>query len=1109
MSDRSLHSRGIPSFARKLMFVVSVVACITLAMPTTIHAQVTTGNIAGTVTDASGAALPGVTVEAIHVPTGTHYSTVSEASGRYTIPNVRIGGPYKVTGALEGMKPADVTGVQVNIGSTTEVPLGMRLSAVSESITVTARPDDVINPNKTGSTSTVQEKQIQQLPTVNRNIQDFARTNPYFVVDPRDDSGTLMQVAGRNNRYNSIQIDGAVNNDLFGLAASGTPGGQSNASPISIDAIEQLQLVVSPYDVRQGGFTGGGVNAVTRSGSNKLSGSLFGTKRNQSNVGKVVPVFNTTPLTNFNGNGTVTNVISKPIVNFDYSQYGGRLGGPIMQDKLFFFVNGERNRKSQPDGTSADGSAGTSYVNAAQDVVCGGVPGCSAARLAQDLITKYGYDPGGLGDIQKQTPSNLIFARLDFNATAGNALTLRNNYVKGSTDVVANRSGSQFRYPTAIYQQQNHTSSTVAQLNSVISTGSFNEARIGYQTIKDARVTPVQFPSIEIGGANQNATLNAGTERFSGANSLDQKITEITDDFTMLKGNHTIVLGTHNELFKFKNLFLSEFDGYYFYPTLAAFENQTCPKITTGTGCEYRISYATGADPSRPTSFGAQQFGFYINDQWHVNNNVTVTMGLRADKPRFNDTPSFNPIVQTALGFNTSTHPAEDIVLSPRVGFNWNPGGGTKQQVRGGVGVFAGRTPYVWVSNAYAGTGVEQVALACRSIDGCAVPAFNADPANQPKLGAAGALSVDLIDPHFKFPRVLRSTLGYDRDLFLGIRGTLEVLYSKTLQDVYYENLNDVQTGTSVLDGRPTYSRVSSAVVDATYLTNTTKGSETTETIQLVRPFSHGVTLSGNYAHQKAQSAFDATSSRAISNWRFQHGQGNIFQPNLGRSAFEQKNRINLNATYDFNTGPFSHTIGIYFNAQSGRPYSILMGGDPNRDTNASNDLLYVPGGDNKVILCPSNAGNPTATNPCGTVAALSSSLLSNYLTFAGINPNKARIINKYESFEPWSRHMDLHYALQLPIKVAHTEVSFDMLNFLHLLSRANGNVYFVGNQNITPVNYTAQDATTGLPIYREGSTTRDTAGNRVFGSLTPGRQYSISDLQSRWQARLGLRISY
>jgi len=1097
MFERRTSNRpAIMSSVLRSLFIVTI--AVLFVLPAT--AQVTTGNISGTVTDATGAALPGVTVEAVHVPTGTHYQTVSEASGRFFIANARVGGPYTVTGNLEGFKPSQSSNVTVNLGTTTEVGLKMQLATVTESITVTARPDDIINPNRTGSTSTVNTEQIQTLPTVNRSLQDMARTNPYFAIDPRDDSGTAMQVAGRNNRYNNIQIDGAVNNDLFGLAATGTPGGQSNAQPISLDAIEQIQLVVSPYDVRQGGFTGGGVNAVTRSGTNKISGSVYGTKRNESTVGKVVPIF--TPAA-FNGNGTFTSISDKPITNFDYSQYGGRLGGAIVQDKLFFFVSGERNRQTQPNGTSADGTAGTNYVNAAQDAACGNVPGCSAAQLRQDLINKYSYDPGALGDIPQRTPSNLAFFRFDFNATPSNALTLRYNYVKGSTDVIANRTSSQFRYPTSIYSQADHTGSTVAQLNSVISSSAFNEARVGYQTIKDIRNTPVQFPSIEIGGANQNATLNAGTERFSGANSLDQKVTEITDDFTYVKGDHTIVLGTHNELFKFKNLFLSEFNGYYFYPTLTAFEKQDC-----SVGCEYRISYATGADPKRPTSFGAQQYGFYVSDQYHASNNLNLVFGLRADKPKFDDTPSFNQTVLTALGRHTDEHPGEDVVFSPRIGFNWNPNAGGRQQFRGGIGIFAGRTPYVWISNAYAGTGVEQVALACRTVDKCTVPAFNPDPLNQPKLGAAGALSVDMVDPNFRFPRVLRATLGYDRDLFFGIRGSAEMLYSKTEQDVYYQNLNYVRTGTSVLDGRPTYSRATTQIVDATFLTNTNKGSERTTTVQLSRPFSHGVTLSGSYAHQNARSAFDATSSRAISNWRFQHSMGDIFTPTLGRSAFEVKNRFTVNATYDLTTGPLTHSFGLFYNAQSGRPYSILMGGDPNKDTNTSNDLLYIPG-TNNFILCPSSAGNPTATNPCGTRAAIDPNIFNSYVKAAGLNPDQARIINKYESFEPWSRHLDFHYALGLPVKTVRTEVTFDMLNLLHYFNKEYGNVYFVSNQNTTPVNYVGQDPTTGKPVYREASTTVDANGNRIFGSLTPGRQFSIGNLVSRWQMRLGLRVSF
>src|SRR6266581_5272898 len=292
-------------FVRRFnVFGLALMVCALIFATTPLFAQVTTGSIAGTVvSDADNSALPGVTVEAVHTPTGTRYQTVAGANGRYTLPNVRVGGPYKVTGSLEGFKPAN-TVVFASLGATSEVPLRMKLAAVTETVTVTAKQDEIINPGHTGSTSAVAEKQIETLPTVNRSLQDFARTNPYFNVEVWDASSTRMTVAGRNNRYNTIQIDGAVNNDLFGLADTGTPGGQANTQPISLDAIQQLQLVVSPYDVRQGGFTGGGINAVTRSGTNKLEGSVFGTKRNKSFVGKGPEVLS-------------------PVAPFDQTQWGG------------------------------------------------------------------------------------------------------------------------------------------------------------------------------------------------------------------------------------------------------------------------------------------------------------------------------------------------------------------------------------------------------------------------------------------------------------------------------------------------------------------------------------------------------------------------------------------------------------------------------------------------------------------------------------------------------------------------------------------------------------------------------------------------------------------
>ena len=1039
---------------------------LTLALAAAGYAQVTSGNIAGTAAS-GGDRLPGVTVEVIHVPTNTSYSGISGSDGRFQIPNVRAGGPYRVTGILEGFRSAEVNGLQVKLGETANVDLQLRL-ATAEAITVTAEADPIINSGRTGSTSAVSEEQLETLPTVNRSLQDFARTNPYFRVDPTDISSTRMNVAGRNNRYNQIQIDGAVNNDLFGLADTGTPGGQTDAQPISVDAIQELQLVVSPYDVRQGGFTGGGVNAVTRSGTNSIEGSLFYSERSPDLVGD-------------GPRGT-------QLSDFDHTQYGARLGGPVLQDRLFFFVNGELTRRSAPTGVAADGSAGTNYNNA----------NFPAQRLRELLMSRYQYDPGTLSDFPTITDSDNYFARLDWNAGASNQLTLRHNYVDAVRDVVAGRSSSRFTFPTATYTIADETNSSVLQLNSVFSSDLFNEARVGFQTIRDVRALPVIFPSIEIGGSAQNGILVAGSERFSGANALDQDVLEITDDLTWTRGNHTVILGTHNELFSFKNLFLSDVYGAYFFPTMAAFE--------AGQATEYRISYATGADPRRPTSFDVAQYGFYVSDQWRPTTALTLTLGLRADIPSFGDTPSFNERVQTLIGYNTAVTPKEDPVWSPRLGFNWQIPG--NQQLRGGIGVFAGRTPYVWVSNAYAGTGVEQASLTCLASANCAVPVFNPDPNNQPRnLGSAGVLTVDVTDPEFEFPRVLRATLGYDRDLFFGVKGTIEGLWSQTQKDVFYYNVNLRETGTSPLDGRPVYSRLNTGMADAYLLTNTESGDELTATLQLNRPFRNGWVMGASYAWQDANSAFDATSSRAVSNWRFRHTKGDLFDPDdVSRSSFEVEHRGNANIAYSRNTGPIAHTVGLFYNVQSGRPYSIMMGSlgaSVNGDFNTSNDLLYVPASADAFILCPSGANAaPNASSACrsssATFSAIDANRLFNYLESAGLD-GRGRILDRYEASEPWSRQLDLHYELGFPVSRFRPMVTFDVLNILNMIDEEYGNVYFVPNQNITPVTYNGIDPTTNKPVYRENSST----------ILNPRAQFTLADLRSRWTARVGLRVSF
>ena len=1053
-----------PRISIRRWFMAALAVCAFALVPAlAVHAQVTTGAITGAVVGADGAALPGVTVEAVHVPTGTRYDAVTGSNGRFTMPNVRVGGPYRVTATLEGFRTFENNNVQVGVGQSTDVPVTLQLAAVTEAITVTASADEVINPNRTGSTSAVSTEQIETLPTVNRTIQDFARTNAYVNVDPQDASSTRLYIAGKNNRYNSIAIDGAVNNDLFGLADTGTPGGQANALPISLDALEQIQIAVSPYDVRQGGFTGGGINVVTRSGTNNWDGSLFYSKRNPSLVGE----------------GATYNVVSGKYEvldrsleakEFESEQYGGRFGGPIIKDKLFFFVNGEKNKRAEQGDFSGDTTIpSNSYKNPA-DLVA----------VRDFLMQHFNYDPGSLGDIPQTSHSDNLFGRIDWNIASSNQLTVRHNYVKAANDVISDRNRNRFRFPTSIYAFADETNSTVAQLNSTFGANLFNEGFVNYTTVRDSRAVPAVFPGIEIGGSGpRNADILAGTEQFSGANGLDQDILEITDNLTWLRGAHTITVGTHNEFFSFKNLFLSSFYGHYYFRTMQDFLNLN-PE-------QYFISFATGDDPRAATAFDVAQYGLYANDQWALGHHVTLTLGLRADKPKFQDSPPENPVIFNAVGIHSSSTASEQVVLSPRFGFNWQIT--PTQQLRGGIGSFAGRTPYVWISNSYAGTGIGVVSLTCAK-PSC-TPTFVADPLNQPKSFPAGggAFEADITDPDFQLPRVLRATLGYDTQLPWGIRGTGEVLWSKTQQDVYYQNLNFVPNGTSALDGRPVYKRNSTALSQAIFLTNTNKGEQTMESLQLTKAFGRLFTLATSYTHQDAKSAFDGTSSTALSQWRFHHTTGDIYNPELSTSAFETEHRFNIAGTFNFNTAFLSHSIGLYYNAQSGRPYSLLFGNDVNGDTQSTNDLIFLA--DPANVIVNRNSGSTWTGDPVEQYRK--------YLQYAGVD-KFGRVLKRYELTEPWTRQLDLHYELGLPsFRTVRTMITGDMLNVLAMFSDDYGITRYVANQNFAPFNYGGIDAATGKIIYNERS--KDT--------LAEGSQFSVATDRSRWQARVGVRVTF
>jgi hypothetical protein len=358
--------------------------------------NVTTGTITGVVKDAQGGVLPGATVVATHTPTGTVYEGVTEADGTFSLLNVRVGGPYDLVANMASFRSQTLTGLTVNLGQSTSIDFTLQLETLTETVTVTADASSLFSPAMAGTSANIEQGVIENLPTVQRSFQDFARVNPFFVP--------AISVAGRNTRYNNIQIDGAVNNDIFGLADSGTPGGQADTQPIGIDAIQELQLVVAPYDVRQGGFSGGGVNAITKSGTNDWHGGAFFFTRDQDLVGDGID--------------------DRPIATFSDKQFGGSFGGPMVRNKAFFFGNLDWGRKDTPSGFSIDGASGVSFGREAE-----------AQRFRDILQSRYGYDPGGLDEFIRETKSDKMFIRTDFNVSSAHQLTVRHNYVDALNDV--------------------------------------------------------------------------------------------------------------------------------------------------------------------------------------------------------------------------------------------------------------------------------------------------------------------------------------------------------------------------------------------------------------------------------------------------------------------------------------------------------------------------------------------------------------------------------------------------------------------------------------------------------------------------------------------------
>ncbi len=1005
--------------------------------------NVTTGTLTGVVTDAGRGVLPGVTIAAIHTPTGTTYEGVTEGDGTFTLLNVRVGGPYEITATLTGFRPQKQTEVMAALGQATKVDLTLQIATLQETVVVMATASSVFTTSNAGTSANIEQAVIENLPTIQRSLTDFARTNPFFAPSNTNaNSGTALSVAGRSGRYNNLQIDGAVNNDLFGLADSALPGGLANTEPISLSAIQELQLVVSPYDVRQGNFSGGGINAITKSGTNTLHGELLYVFRNQDWV----------------GNG----VDDRPIATFTDKQFGGSLGGPLARNRAFFFGNVELQRRETPSGWSIDGSSGQAFGRTAEVQ--------RALAIAQ---SRFGYNPGPISEFIRENPNDKIFVRADMNVSQSHQLTVRHNFID-STNNVGTTTNTRFLFPDQFYEFQSKANSTVGQLNS--SFGRLvNEARVTFQRISDVRNNrndPFPQVNIRMGGGQD---IRFGTEQFSARNELDQDIIEISEDVTFVRGQHQWTFGTHNELFKFRNLFIRDNFGTYDFNSIDLFEQ--------GLAQSFDYSFSATSDPLQSAEFWVYQLGFYAGDVWRLSNDLTLTYGIRLDKPIFPDVPAANPAVGALYGFGTDVVP-KTSTWSPRAGLNWNLSNDTaQQQIRLGAGLFGGRTPYVWLSNQYTNTGNEftRISTGFNANNRFPfVPNVNQQPRN---VGAAATNEINLVDEAYDFPQLVRGNIGYDRSLFLGLIGNVEVLFSKTVKDIDYRNLNLAVAGQRP-DGRPFYTRSNPGFSDVILLTNTDQGSAYTFTTKIERPFRGGWYAQGSYLYGRSRSVNDGGSSQARSNWINNYfGATGVNDVPVAIANFDPAHRVTLSAAYTIPLGPARSTVSAYYNGQTGRPYAYRYSNDVNVDQGTTNDLMYIPRDANDVIIAN------------GTFDQLMSFLNDSNCT--DLAPGA--IVERNSCRAPWTNTLDFHVDFKWPMGRYSGEITFDVQNLINQFSSSDGLVRFATFNGIAPVS-AAVDPATGKWIYTL---------NTIVTAPAANPRFSRDDLRSRWQGQLGFNFRF
>lgn len=1050
----------------------------------------------GTVVNAEGAPQAQVLIAVLHVPSGFTASTFTNADGRYLLTGLRAGSGYRVRVEQLGYETIERTDVSLLPGETLVLDFELSTQPISlEDVRVQAEADPRFSRSRTGSATIVGEEAIRGHPTVERDFIQMAEISP--VVSRTEDGG--LSISGQNSRYNAVLIDGALHQDVFGASPGGVPGSEARARALPMDAVQDFQVEVAPFDVRQSGFTGGMLNAVTKSGTNEWQASFTGEFRDENHFGPMVV------------DGTD---VSPP--SYRKRVMAGTLGGPVFTDRLHLFMAAELETREEPPLGYSIGRGSAHQTRVSAD---------SAARAVQILRDVYFQDAGDAGIYRLDNMSGNAFGRVDWQINEGHSLTAHLNYVAAERDMPPNRTPlGPYEFSSTGYGLESTTVGIKAQLNSRLTDQLSNELMVNVQRTRDARDPAGDFPQVDVTVRSTfdeitlRREIRAGAGYMSQRSDLDQDVVQLTDAVSWARGDVTTIFGAGLDVFRFRHNSLPGSMGYYRFDTLEDLE------LNQPSHYEVNLLREGVSDPS--VRFDVLQPGLLIQNEHRFPDGLIMYYGIRADMPIFPTEPEHNPVVEATFGRRTDRLPSGHLLISPRIGVNWQSDRQYMTQVRGGGGVFTGRLPYVWLSNAYANTGLRSVVFTCHPWDTPAMHPLNpptacADGTTVEEAGAANAL---VFHPDFRFPRELKASLAIDQKLPLGLTGSAEVLLVQTMSQVIIHDLNLVQAAPGDRDYAKIFGRrlqYGEPIAPTGYVARQLlpgyghvleMGNETSSgfahaiTLGLEQRIGRYLTWSGSYSFNHSDDVQSLQSGDALVNFA---SNPIGYDPNLlGRrpSAFNRPwkavgaLRARLPERWTGGT-----ELSLLYIGEAGHRYSYVYADDINGDgypgpgvqLDASNDLFFVP----REITDLQRA-------PLGTMMVL------NDLIDAEPCLREARgsILKRNACSAPDFHRLDLKVIQPVTLGRYRVEVTGSILNFLNLLDDEWGREIYVpplvpilalGTRETRAPGVILPD--TPPSLHYVGPVVRDDELGRARGSLP----HTVLVPESQWQAQLGFRLSF